>query len=186
MKVCGVTILLAAMVLAFSVAGPEPVEGKAGEPAGSWQLVESRYFRIYYQDAPDLVQLTYHLSKGKHKEFAQRIKRSQAVQPEELKIYDELYEETMRLLGMRSSERLVIRIYPDYAALSNEYEQLARRREAVLAFYNPRNASICVDASASRSVLGHEMAHALTDKVFLSNPPLEVQELLAGYVQTRI
>jgi hypothetical protein len=178
MKRWGVTILVVAMALAFSV--------KAGEPAGTWQLVESRYFRIYYQDAPDLVRLTYHLTRGKDKARAQRIKRSQTVQPEELKIYDELYEDTMRLLGMRSSERLAIRIYPDYEALAREYERLARKKDPVIAFYNQRNDAICVDASATRSVIGHEMAHALTDKVFMPDPPLEVQELLAGYVQTRI
>lgn len=178
MKLWAVMILVLAFALA-DVAKPK-------EPAGSWQMVESKYFLIYYQDAPDLVRLTYHLTKGKHKENAQRIRKIQLVRPEDLKIYDELYEETMRLLGMRSPERLAIRIYPDYAALSKEYERLAQRRDAVVAFYNPRHGVICVDASATRSVLGHEMAHALTDKVFMPNPPLEVQELLSVYVQTRI
>jgi len=152
----------------------------------SWQMRESRYFRIYYQDPSDLVRLTHHLFKGGSKETAQRIKKSGVVEDQDLRIYDDLYEETMNLIGMRNTERLSIRIYPSYAALSEEYERLANRRDSIIAFYNQRVNVICLDAYATRSVLGHEMVHALADQIFTPDPPVEVQELLAAYVQARI
>jgi hypothetical protein len=158
----------------------------AQDQTGTWQNVESKYFQIDFQNPADLVRLTSHLSRNESREAAQRIKRSGVVGQRDLGIYDRLYEQTMSLLGMRSRVKLSIRIYPSYGALESEYERLANRRDTVIAFYNPRLNVICVDYSADRTVLAHEMAHALADLLFVPNPPLEVQELLAGYVQSRI
>jgi hypothetical protein len=158
----------------------------ARDEAGSWQVVESKYFRIYHQSPADLARLTSHLYKGESREAAQRIKKTGVVEPQDLWIYDRLYEQTMNLLGMRSSEKKTIRIYPSYTALSVAYERIANQRQAIIAFYDPRWNAICVDSSADRSVLAHEMAHAVADTILAPNSPREIQEFLASYVQNRI
>ena len=53
-------------------------------------MVKSKYFQIYYQDAPYLIRLTYHLTECKHKGNTLWIK-NQMVQPEELRIHIELH-----------------------------------------------------------------------------------------------
>ena len=188
-------MVLVAMSLSngFSVqAGDTPPEHRteghsaASLSSGVWQVAESKYFWISFQNPEDLARLTSRLSRGQSKAVAQRIKKTGVVETGDLGIFDQLYLETMDLLGMRSAARLSIQIYPSYGALSSEYERLAQRRDAVIAFYNQRSNVICVDASADRRVLAHEMAHALADMIFVPNPPREVQELLAAYVQSRI
>lgn len=175
--------LLGWTMIAVLAAG---LSAEAQDQTGAWQVAESKYFQIGYQNPADLVRLTSHLYKSESRETAQRIKKTGVVGQRDLVVYDRLYEQTMNLLGMRSSVKLSIRIYPSYGALATEYERLANRRDTVIAFYNPRLNVICVDSSADRSVLAHEMAHALMDVLFVPNPPLEVQELLAGYAQSRI
>ena len=68
--------------------------------------------------------------------------------------------------------------------VKNIYQALYGKEKDYIAFYSPRNGTIYVAASSlKRSVLIHEMAHAIIDRYFDRSPPVKIHELLAQYVE---
>lgn len=75
--------------------------------------------------------------------------------------------------------------YPD--DVKYMYQTLYGKEKDYIAFYSPENETIYVaTGSLKRSVLVHEMAHAIIDSYFDKSPPVKIHELLAQYVEGEI
>lgn len=80
-----------------------------------------------------------------------------------------------------------IHLLPSTEAVQASYLKLYGKKVDYIAFYSPRKETIYVAASSlKRSVLVHEIAHAIVDQYFYKAPPVKIHELLAQYVENRL
>ncbi|MCF6178390.1 MAG: hypothetical protein L3J63_03240 [Geopsychrobacter sp.] len=61
------------------------------------------------------------------------------------------------------------------------------RKVDYIAFYSPRSETVYLSTKKlRRTVLAHEMAHAVIDRYFGKAPPVKIHELLAQYVEKQL
>ena len=102
---------------------------------------------------------------------------------------DTLFTQVCDILDMQLySYQGSIKICQDYNQLNQIYKTLfSEDLGGMFAFYvNDFNTIYISQENFKRSVLGHEIAHAIISHYFVVQSPLKVQEVLAGYVEYQL
>jgi len=77
-----------------------------------------------------------------------------------------------------------LEIFPDKRALGDELQAcLGRRLDAPSFYFYDRNKIYIAYDEMTVGMLSHETAHAIISHYFVVQPPVKVQEILAGYVE---
>jgi len=148
---------------------------------------EGRHFTIYYSPKLDLEGLAQQLNISP----ADKILASGSTKGLSglVGMVDTLFTQVCDILDMQLySYTGIIKICQDYSQLSQLYRNLFNADlGGMLSFYvNDSNTIYISQENFKRSVLGHEIAHAIIAHYFVVQSPVKVQEVLAGYVEYQL
>lgn len=80
-----------------------------------------------------------------------------------------------------------IKVCRDYSQLKEIYSDLFNSELTRYSFYVAEFNTIYISSeSFTREILGHEIAHAIISRYFVVQPPVKIQEVLAGYVEYQL
>ena len=148
--------------------------------------IESNYFTVYLASGVNESNLVQALNMGSADSMlVGRRSTAELALPEML---DTLFARVSEILDMHiTSLKVNVKVCRDYGQLKNIYEnlfsaELGRRSFYVFSF----NTIYIAPDSFTREILGHEVAHAIISHYFVVQPPVKVQEVLAGYVEFQL
>jgi hypothetical protein len=172
---------LLAVLLALLLASSAFAQGK--------NVVESKYFDIYYDDC-DLTEVASKLSAKYflHIDVFSRHVRGTDIKSIIGQLFDSIYLEVSDILDIHMySFKGAITIVPDKVGVYDVLSAYMTEPPDVPAFYfNERNTVYVSLADMNLGIVSHEIAHAIIAKYFVVPPPDKVQEVLAGYVEYSI
>lgn len=158
-----------------------------GFPEG--QKVSGEHFTVYCATQVDAVNLAQRLNIG----FSDRILAGENSRPSAgaglAGMLDTLFLRVCNILDMNLySYQGTIKVCRDYAQLEEIYKNLfSSELGGKYSFYVYNLNTIYISAERFRSeILGHEMAHAIISHFFVVQPPVKIQEVLAGYVEYQL
>jgi len=101
---------------------------------------------------------------------------------------DELIGRVQEILDMRPKGlHFTIEILPTPKEIQAVYLKQYGRKVDFIAFYSPRSETVYFAANRlQRTVIAHEIAHAVIDRYFDKAPPVKIHELLAQYVEKQL
>ncbi len=102
---------------------------------------------------------------------------------------EEIYQFSSKVLGLTVETQIKIVVLKDEKAVSDKYESLSDENmpEFASSFYYAKKNTIYIAASnISRYILAHEITHGLVTRFFVVEVPMEIQEILAGYVEYQL
>lgn len=101
---------------------------------------------------------------------------------------DQLIGRVQEILDMRPNGlHFTIEILATPKQIQQVYFKEYGRTVDFIAFYSPRSETIYFAANKlQRTVIAHEIAHAVIDRYFDKAPPVKVHELLAQYVEKQL
>jgi hypothetical protein len=154
-----------------------------------FSVIETPNFDVYYEEGVSLRRI---YSKLKRRVFF----LGRKLEPKELSGYEEKVAYRMRVLFSRVKEVLSmypcgfdfnIKIFKNRRTLMDKYNELAKRKERVRAFYFHDHKTVYTcEPDISDSVLAHEMAHIIIHYYFIVMPPIKIREMIAIYADSHL
>ena len=153
--------------------------------------LESTYFSIELAEGVDELALVQTLGIGpEHKILAGQIPSGAAFSSNSLaNLMDALFLWSCSVLDMQLySYRGNLKVVRDEAALADIYRKIYGVDHAgEKAFYIYEGNTIYVTAANfTKEIVGHEVGHAILSNFFVVQPPVKVQEVLAGYIEYQL
>ena len=101
---------------------------------------------------------------------------------------NQLVGRVQEILDMRPAKlHFTIELLDNPDQVQRIYQKQYGRKVDFIAFYSPRTETIYVAINKlRRTVIAHEMAHAVIDRYFDKAPPVKIHELLAQYVEKQL
>lgn len=144
----------------------------------------TRYATIIYDSEDDLLEFGRRLGGP-----GSVVSRSNPNAPAHIReSVDRIVFRVKALLDMHPAEmQFTVRLHPSARALGEAYRQAGAVGEAPVAFYSHRTRTVHMGpGSATDRIFAHEAAHAVINSYFGAPPPLQVQEILAQYVDRHL
>ena len=169
-KVC--SVVLALLLLAWTA------------PASGIEI-QSRFASLDYQNSADLNRLYKALRDG----FGFGFNGGSAVKVEaEIRNrLDEFAGRVQEILDMHPKNfHYRLCLLPDRQAVNARYYAEYKKQPDFIAYFSPKSDTIYVSLDdLERTVIVHELAHAVIHHYFNQAPPVKIHELLAQYVQNQ-
>lgn len=158
---------------------------------GAAKKFDSNYFSVAVAPGVDEGQLTSTLNiSPSHKILAGQNLKGAAFAPNDLGgLLDALYIWCASVLDMQAtSRRTVLKIARDEQGLKEIFTRLyAKEGFSDKAFYVYETNTLYIAApDFTKEILGHEVGHAIISNFFVVQPPMKVQEVLAGYIEYQL
>ena len=101
---------------------------------------------------------------------------------------DNIVYRVKQILGIYPPDlRFNINIYRTYSELTEVFRGMGLTGEVPAAFYSHKYKTIYISAEKlNNSILAHEIAHAVINSYFTPIPSIQVQEILAHYVEKNL
>ncbi|MCP4022446.1 MAG: hypothetical protein GY729_11440 [Desulfobacteraceae bacterium] len=159
--------------------------------AAQWYVLKTKYFNLKYKNQTDLKKLSDKLEIADHSNNFSDFFKSDASEKGVEKILasklDALVYKVQLILDMRKPIKITAKIFPDQAALDNEYYRIYKTRKTMRAWYIFEFNTIYMNAQdLFPGILAHECAHAIIDHYLEIRPPRAAAEILARYVHAHL
>lgn len=161
------------------------------EEAGDWVTFNSGQLTIEYQNTVNLKAVAGKLGgRGLFSNglFGSDRPSAATLEEEVVRRLERLLERAEEILDMYPPKlKLTVKIFNEGSSLEDAYFRIFGARKSYEAFYVYQYGTIYTSAyGISDSVMIHEIAHAVVDNYFSTNPPPKVSELLAQYVDVHL
>lgn len=158
---------------------------------GSSKKINGKYFTIYYAPELELFPLLQELGSAPLDEFlVGKTKGKNSSEQELAAILDALFLRVCDILDMPLySFHGNIKICFTCKELGGIYDNLFQndlKGERQAFYVHDLNTIYICGQNFRRSILGHEIGHAIISHYFVVQPPLKIQEVLAGYVEYQL
>jgi hypothetical protein len=157
--------------------------------AESEAAIASSYFTIYRSPGVNMEKVERRLDwSGWLFGGSREIGRAGGVEDRVAEKLDYLFKKVKDVLDMHPRvENVKIMIFKEREELDNEYYSLMGEQKSLKSFYIYKNNTIyTTEKDISKSVMAHEMGHAVINHFFVVRVPEEIAELLAIYVDTHL
>jgi hypothetical protein len=164
------SVVLVLLLLAWSI------------PAHGFEL-QSRFATIEYQHPEDLGRYNKALRNSFGLGFGGG--NSLSIESETLKRLDDYAVRVQSILDMHPPGfRYHVRLLADKREVNNQYQTEYQSKPGFIAYFSPKSDTIYLSLNdLEKTVLVHELAHAVIHHYFNKAPPVKIHELLAQYVE---
>ncbi|MDD2702673.1 MAG: hypothetical protein PHC33_01525 [Candidatus Omnitrophica bacterium] len=156
---------------------------------GASRKIEGRYFTVYYAPQLDPLSLSGQLDIGAGEKVLAGGDPSSGQGSGLAEALDTLFTRVCGILDMQLySYQGSIKVCANQSQLAGIYRRLFDRDPGeVKSFYVYELNTIYTSAeNFRRGIIGHEIGHAIMSHYFVVQPPVKIQEVLAGYVEYQL
>lgn len=148
-------------------------------------LAQSEYFSIYAYPEADTQQLLQKLNFNSFFQVDGLTLANDSPRDIVAKTFDAIYLEVSDTLGISVySFEGKVKIFPNQAALNDEYRAIFHQDFSERAFYIHEKSTLYISLEdMTIGMMAHEMAHMIMSNYFIVPPSPKLQEILSGYVE---